>query len=145
MSNNNDCIFCKIINGQISCSRIYEDKDVLAFLDIAPVSKGHALVVPKQHCKNFIETPHDIICKCVDVIKKIAPAITLATGSEGFNVGVNNGRAAGQVVFHTHFHIIPRITNDGLINWTHSSYTAGEMEKVQKLIISATNEEKIQH
>lgn len=137
---NNECIFCKIISGQIPCNKVYEDELVLAFLDIAPVSAGHTLIVPKAHHKNLEETPHDVACKCIDIIKKLAPAIVSATGTEGFNVGLNNGRAAGQAVFHTHFHIIPRITNDGLSAWPHTKYAAGEADKMQKLIVHALSE-----
>lgn len=133
----NDCIFCKIIKKEIPCEVVFENNDVLAFLDISPVSHGHTLVVPKAHFDNFVKTPHDVVCKCVDAIKKIAPAIVSATGSEGFNIELNNGSAAGQVVFHTHFHIIPRLSNDGLVNWTHQKYGAGEAAKIQKLIVHA--------
>ncbi|MBI4017114.1 MAG: HIT family protein [Candidatus Aenigmarchaeota archaeon] len=132
-----DCIFCKIVKGEVQCEKVYEDEYVLAFLDISPVSTGHTLVVPKVHYEDLTRTPHEVACKCVDVIKKLAPAIISATGSEGFNIGLNNGKAAGQVVFHTHFHIIPRITNDELVRWSHHEYGAGEAGKVQKLIVHA--------
>lgn len=135
-----DCIFCKIVKGQVPCEKVYEDEQVLAFLDISPVSPGHTLVVPKIHYEDLVRTPHDVVCKCVDAISKLAPAIVSATGSEGFNIGLNNGKAAGQVVFHTHFHIIPRATNDGLVNWAHQKYGQGESAKVQKLIVHAMSQ-----
>jgi len=132
-----DCVFCKIIKGDIPAQKVYENQHVLAFLDIAPTSPGHTLVVPKAHHENLITTPHDVACHCLDAIKKLAPAIVSATGTEGFNIGLNNGKAAGQAVFHTHFHIIPRIANDGLINWPHAKYKPGEADKIQKLIVHA--------
>ena len=109
-----DCIFCKIIKNEIPSSKIYEDEDVFAFLDLRPSSKGHALVVPKIHSKDFLDTPDEVLSKVISKVKKVANGILAATNAAGFNLNVNTRPAAGQVIFHLHFHIIPRYENDGL-------------------------------
>ncbi len=131
-----DCIFCKIIKGEIPCNKIYEDKEFLAFLDIKPINKGHALVVPKLHCKNLFDFPKSEETDLIEFIKKVAKAIVKATNADGFNLGMNNGRAAGQIVEHAHFHIIPRFSNDGFKHWPGKEYAEGEMEEIQKKIVS---------
>ena len=112
-----DCIFCKIIKGEIPCSKVYEDDKVLCFLDIGPVKKGHTLVVPKKHSATLADDSAEDLAACMKAIKKIAPAIAQAAGADGFNVMNNSGAAAGQAVPHTHFHIIPRHSSDGLRHW----------------------------
>ncbi len=109
-----DCIFCKIVANEIPSSKIYEDEDVVAFLDLHPSSKGHALVVPRIHTEDFLSTPDQELSKVIVKVKKIADGIVKATGAAGFNLNVNTKPAAGQVIFHLHFHIIPRYQNDGL-------------------------------
>jgi histidine triad (HIT) family protein len=109
-----DCIFCKIVSNEVPSSKIYEDDEVVAFLDLRPSSKGHALVVPRQHSADFLESSDQLLVKIVPKVRKIAEGIMKATGAAGFNLTVNNGAAAGQVIFHLHFHIIPRYSNDGL-------------------------------
>jgi histidine triad (HIT) family protein len=133
-----DCIFCKIAAGEIPCAKIYEDGDVIVFLDIAPVNFGHALVVPKRHCENIADAPEETLAKLIAAAKKIGRAL-LATGDyNGFNLGVNNGQSAGQAVPHLHFHVIPRREGDGLTHWGARAYGEGEMgkwaERVRKLI-----------
>ena len=118
------------------CNKIYEDKEFLAFLDIKPINKGHALVVPKIHCKNLLAFPKAEETDLMEFIKKVAKAIVKATNADGFNLGMNNGRAAGQIVEHAHFHIIPRFSDDGFKHWPHSEYKEGEMEEIQKKIVS---------
>lgn len=112
-----DCIFCKIVKGDIPSSKIYEDKDVLAFMDIVPVNQGHCLVIPKKHYEDILSTPDEELAKTMKVAKKVAHAVMEATSAQGFNLGVNNRKAAGQVVFHTHVHIMPRFQGDGLKLW----------------------------
>jgi histidine triad (HIT) family protein len=109
-----DCIFCKIAAGEIPSDKIYEDEKVFAFLDLRPTSRGHALVIHKTHSDNFLATPDEILGELIPMVKKIAGGIMKVTGAAGFNVTTNNGPAAGQVVFHLHFHIIPRYEHDGL-------------------------------
>lgn len=114
-----DCIFCKIVNGEIPSDKIFEDDEVVAFLDIRPVNRGHSLVVPKKHFENILATPDEVLSTMIAHTKKIAAGIAKATGADGFNIGINTGVASGQTVFHTHLHIIPRFNNDGLKPWPH--------------------------
>lgn len=130
----NDCIFCKVVAGELSATKIYEDEDTLAFLDINPVNPGHTLVIPKEHYENFSATPNEWLSRAMPVIDKISGAMMEGLGVEGFNVALNNGRAAGQVVFHTHFHIIPRYPNDGHQLWRGRPYEEGEKEEVARKI-----------
>lgn len=129
-----DCIFCKIVAGEIPAYKIYEDDDVLAFLDIVPVNPGHTLVIPKKHHPNFVDLPEELACKIVKVIKKITPAILSGVGSKDFNLGLNNGKTAGQLVEHFHWHIMPRLEGDGYDVWHGKSYEAGEAENVLEKI-----------
>lgn len=130
-----DCLFCKIIRGEIPSSKVYEDEHVYAFLDIAPAFAGHCLVVPKNHCRNILDMEPSEAVHIVEAVQKIAPAAVKATGAEGFNVVQNNEEAAGQTVFHAHFHIIPRKAGDGMGLWTPSSYESMEKmaETAQKI------------
>jgi histidine triad (HIT) family protein len=109
-----DCIFCKIVAGEIPADKIYEDEKVLAFLDLRPSNKGHALVIHKTHSDDLLSSTDSILNDLMPAIKKVAAGILKATGALGFNLSANNGQAAGQVIFHLHFHIIPRFANDGL-------------------------------
>jgi histidine triad (HIT) family protein len=109
-----DCIFCKVVSGQAPADRVYEDEKVIAFLDLRPTSRGHALVIHKTHTTDLLNTPDDLLEEMMPKVKKIAAGIIKTTGASGFNLSVNNGFAAGQVVFHFHFHIVPRYENDGL-------------------------------
>lgn len=130
-----DCLFCKIIRGEIPSAKVYEDEHVYAFLDIAPGFPGHCLVVPKNHCRNILDIDPKEAEHIVRAVQKIAPAVAKATGAEGFNVVQNNEEAAGQTVFHVHFHIIPRKKGDGMNLWTPSSYESMEKmaETAQKI------------
>jgi histidine triad (HIT) family protein len=112
-----ECIFCKIIAGDLPSHKIYEDDDVLAFLDVKPLNPGHTLVVPKCHAENVMDSSEEDILAVMRAIKKIAPALLRATGASACNVSTNHGAAAGQVVFHTHFHVIPRHDGDGYAPW----------------------------
>ena len=109
-----DCIFCKIAAGISPADKVYEDDKVVAFLDLRPSNKGHTLIVHRTHTNDLLSTPDDILLELMPRVKKIAAAILKTTGASGFNLSINNGFAAGQVVFHLHFHIIPRYENDGL-------------------------------
>jgi histidine triad (HIT) family protein len=134
----NDCIFCKIIRKEIPSENfVYENDKIVAFLDIAPSNKGHTLVVPKAHYADLLETPDDVLAEIIVKTKKIAPAVMKAVGAQGFNSIFNTKPAAGQVVFHTHMHIIPRFTNDGLKHWPKVDMSAEEMKKIKNNIVSA--------
>jgi len=126
-----DCIFCKMVAGQIPVTKIYEDKVVLAFLDIGPLSDGHTLVIPKQHFEKLHECPAEVLGPVASRLGKIAEAVAGAMNSEGYNVLCNNGRAAGQLVEHLHFHIIPRNTGDGVFDrWPAYKYQRGKIEEI---------------
>ncbi|MEM3373651.1 MAG: HIT family protein [Candidatus Woesearchaeota archaeon] len=130
-----DCVFCKIIENKIPSSKIYEDDSVIAFLDIAPVHKGHTLVVPKKHSENMLKDDDEDLKKCIVVSKRLANAILKATNADGINLIINTMPAAGQVVMHTHFHLIPRYKNDGLKHWPQGKYENNEMESIKKRIL----------
>jgi len=107
-----NCIFCKIVKGEIKSQKVYEDEETLAFLDINPVNKGHVLVIPKGHYENIFDIPKDKLSKVMEVAQEIAIAIK-KMGADGINIVSNNGKAAEQHVFHLHIHVIPRYYNDG--------------------------------
>jgi len=130
----NNCIFCKIVDGEIPSSKIYEDGEVLAFLDIHPVNPGHVLVIPKAHYENFISSPDEISGKLLAVAKKIGLAVMVATQSSGFNLSTANGAAAGQEVMHLHFHIIPRKDRAEHQPWNQGVYAPSEAQKVAAAI-----------
>jgi len=127
-----DCIFCKIVAGEIPCYKIYEDDDFLAFLDIQPISKGHTLIIPKKHYETFEETPVEILARMIKIVHKIGIMVKQATNADGFNVGLNNCPAAGQIIMHTHFHIIPRFNNDELRTWPSVECSKEEFEEISK-------------
>ncbi|MHC4424292.1 MAG: HIT family protein [Planctomycetota bacterium] len=127
----NDCVFCKMVAGQIPVTKIYEDEVVLAFLDIGPISNGHTLVIPKQHFEKLHDCPAELLSNFASHLGWIAKAVVAAMNSDGYNVLCNNGRAAGQLIDHLHFHIIPRNTGDGLFNrWPSYKYDAGRIEQI---------------
>lgn len=129
-----ECIFCKIVEGTVPSTKIYEDESVLAFLDVNPVNVGHTLVIPKGHFKNIYETPYEIIANMIKTVKNLSEALK-KTGAEGVNVAMNNDTAAGQVVFHSHVHVIPRYVNDGFELWHGKrGYEEGEAQQVAKKI-----------
>ena len=137
MKKEETCIFCKIIDGRIPAAKVYEDEKVFAFLDIMPINKGHTLIVPKAHSKNMLEDEDSDLAACIKAAKKVAKAVVAAVNADGFNLGINTEKAAGQAVFHTHFHIIPRFENDGLRHWPGGKYPEGEMEKVRAAVAKA--------
>lgn len=113
------CIFCKIVAGEIPSDKVYEDDEVMAFLDIRPISRGHSLVVTKKHFPDFLSTDDSALENLIPKIKKIASAVMKSVKADGVNISTNHGAAAGQVVFHLHFHLIPRFTSDHLAPWPH--------------------------
>lgn len=129
-----DCIFCKIIKDEIPCTKIYEDGDVLSFLDIAPVNKGHTLVIPKIHYERLADISDDLYAVVAKAVKKISQAVMKAAGTDGCTVVQSDGRTGGQVVPHLHVHIIPRLKDDGLKFWPQGKYEEGEAEKVAEKI-----------
>lgn len=121
-----DCVFCKITAGQIPSHTVYEDEDVFAFLDIGPLAEGHVLIVPRDHHGELVNLPDQLSAKIASLLPMLGRAALAVTGAEGFNVLVNNGAVAGQVVGHVHWHIIPRRAGDGLgYRWNAGQYPEG--------------------
>ncbi len=129
-----DCIFCKIIKNEIPSEKIYEDDLVLAFLDIKPVNIGHTLIIPKKHFENLFELPEEIAIHIMKITKKIGLAIK-KSGADGVNISINNGKAAGQIIFHSHTHIIPRFIGDNLPVWPAKTPKEGQLKEIAKKII----------
>lgn len=121
-----DTLFTKIIRGEIPSVKIYEDEHVFAFLDISPVNPGHTLVVPKKPCAGLLDCEPDVLAELIKAVQKVARAVKEATGAEGINIHQNEGAAAGQKVFHLHFHVIPRFERDGLKHWPGTPYASDE-------------------
>jgi len=122
------CIFCKIIAGELPCYKVYEDEFTLAFLDINPVNPGHTLVVPKKHTATIEETDEETLCRVIKTVKKIGLSLKKNFAVPGYNVQVNNDPAAGQLIPHLHFHLLPRTGSDGLKLWPQRKYQPGEAE-----------------
>ncbi len=133
-----DCIFCNIVSKEIPKDILYEDEMSLAFLDIAPVRAGHTLVIPKKHTETFLETDQETLKAVITATQKVAQAVVGGMRAEGCNVSTNNGRAGGQVVFHLHWHIIPRVAGDGLVLWPQQKYVEDEevstFQKIKRLL-----------
>ena len=133
-----NCIFCKIAAGDIPSATIYEDNDFRVILDIEPASKGHALILPKEHYANLYELSDNLAAKALIVAKKVITKMTGILGCDGYNVVQNNGEAAGQTVFHFHIHLIPRYKDDNVnIGWSQGNLT----EEIKAEILSGMNEE----
>lgn len=134
MIKNESCIFCKIISGEIPAEKIYEDEDFLAFLDIIPINAGHTLLIPKNHYENIFEMPDDILKKISLKLRDLGAKVKEGMNAGGLNIGMNNSPAAGQIVPHAHFHLIPRYLKDGHKHWEGRKYKDGEMAKVAEEI-----------
>ena len=115
----NDCIFCAIAEGEIPSFKIYEDDEVLAYLDINPFTKGHTLVIPKVHREGLLDADDELLAAIMPKVKAVAAHLKAALPCDGFNILQNNGEAAGQTVRHIHFHIIPRYAGDPLAFESH--------------------------
>lgn len=133
----NDCIFCKIIAGEIPAEKVYENDDVFAFLDIKPNNHGHTLVIPKKHYRNLLDIPEETWLAMMKAVHLLAPIIKKSMNADGINLTMNNEPAANQLVFHAHVHIIPRIEGDPYLPWVGASYQDGEAKEVAKKIKAA--------
>lgn len=131
-------IFCKIARGDIPCYKLYEDEDVLAFLDISQVTKGHALVISKKHYDNFLSTPHEIMHKVMDVAQRIGQVEIKLFGAKGVNILTNCYEAAGQSVMHFHVHVIPRYEG-------HEGFTLEMKSNAEGLNLPALAESIVKH
>ena len=126
----NDCIFCAIAAGEIPSFKVYEDDLVLAYLDINPCSKGHTLVIPKAHTTGLLDTSDEVLAQIIARVKKVAAHLKEALPCDGFNILQNNGAAAGQSVFHVHFHIVPRYEGGKALSFTSQK---GDMDALKAL------------
>lgn len=127
-------IFLKIINKDIPANIIFENEYVIAFLDISPVTKGHTLVVPKKYSKNILDIENEDLVEIIKSIKYLAPIIVDSIEADGFCIKQNNGEAADQTVMHTHFHIIPRFRDDGLVAWSGNTSNPDEFIEIANKI-----------
>ena len=125
-----DCIFCKIAAGEIPSRKIYEDKDLIAIMDLSPTSKGHSLIIPKEHYTNIYDIDEEIAGKVMKTAKKLATKMTVALNCDGFNLLQNNGETAGQTMFHFHMHLIPRYkdADNNMLKFTSVSFSDEEMD-----------------
>ena len=131
-----DCIFCKIANGEIPSKTLYEDKDFRVILDLGPAAKGHALILPKEHAANLYELPDETAAAAMVLAKKMAGTMREKLHCIGLNLVQNNGAAAGQTVAHFHLHVIPRYADDGQrIGWNPGEPSQEELEAVRKEIV----------
>lgn len=130
-----DCIFCKIIKKEIPASVIYGDKNVISFLDIMPANKGHCLVIPKKHYETLLDISNEDLIELIKIVKKIAKALSLSIGNGAYNIVMNNGKEAGQLVQHAHIHLIPRFKGDRLrLSWSHKKYKDKEIDEYKEKI-----------
>ncbi len=131
-----NCIFCKIANGEIPSKTIYEDEEFRAILDLGPAAKGHALILPKDHFANLFELPEEKAASVMKLAKKLGAQMKENLKADGFNLVQNNGECAGQTVFHFHLHLIPRYENDGQkIGWKPGAPSQEELEETCKQIV----------
>lgn len=130
-----NCIFCKIANGEIPAATLYEDENFRVILDLGPASKGHALIPPKSHAANIYELSDEMAAKAMILAKKMATAMTAALKCDGFNIVQNNGECAGQTVFHFHMHLIPRYKGDGVgLTWTPGELSDEVRDEILKKV-----------
>lgn len=130
-----NCIFCKIANGEIPSKTIYEDDDFRVILDLGPATKGHALILPKEHSANLFELPEETAGKAMKLAKKLGEQMVTNLKADGLNIVQNNGETAGQTVKHFHLHLIPRYKDDGQnILWKPGEVSADELELIKEQI-----------
>jgi len=126
-----DCIFCKLANGDIPTNMIYQDEEFSVIMDASPATKGHALILPREHYANIYELPEDLCGKTFTLAKKMATHMTEVLGCDGFNVVQNNGEEAGQTVFHFHMHLIPRYKGGTpILGWDHPEISPEEIAEI---------------
>ena len=130
-----DCIFCKLANGVIPTNSIYEDDDFNVILDLAPATKGHALILPKKHADNLYELPEETAAKAFVLAKRLMTKMTDKLDADGFNIVQNNGEVAGQTVYHFHLHLIPRYADDNQkISWNPTGPSKEELAALRELL-----------
>ena len=130
-----DCVFCSIVSGSIPAQKVHEGKDVIAFLDINPIARGHVLVVPREHHATWLDLRDELAAALALESQRVARAVVKAQGADGFNLLMNNDKCAGQAIFHAHFHVVPRKKDDGIrFNWKTKPYAGGEIDTVAAAI-----------
>ncbi len=132
-----NCIFCKIIAGEIPSNTIYEDDEFKVILDLAPAAKGHALILPKEHYADIYEIDEEVAGKAMKLAKKLAIHMTEVLGCDGFNILQNNHEVAGQTVFHFHMHLIPRYKeakNNDILKWSEETFSPEEMAEIKEAL-----------
>jgi histidine triad (HIT) family protein len=134
MTTDPSCIFCKIVKGELPSHKVYEDEHYYAFLDIHPISPGHTLIVPRNHAPDMLHSTPTDRKGLLEIVHRIAPSILKAVNAKAFNVGINVGADAGQIVFHTHVHLIPRKSMDGLSDWKNISQTHEELSQIAERV-----------
>ncbi len=128
-----DCLFCKIVRGEIPSKKVYDDKNTIAFLDINPATPGHVLVVPKKHAEDITKIGEEELSDSIVVVKKISGLLMEKMNAIGVNVVQNNGKHAGQLVSHIHFHVIPRYPNDNvIITYQRAHLSESDLEEIRK-------------
>jgi len=133
-----NCIFCRIANGEIPSATVYEDDDFRVILDLGPASKGHALILPKEHYKDVCEADPTVAGKILPLAGRIGSAMKKGLGASGFNVVQNNGTSAGQTVFHLHVHVIPRYEGGpAMVGWKPGSASQEELAQTATEIANA--------
>ncbi len=133
-----DCVFCKLVSGEIPCAKVYEDEHTFAFLDINPVNWGHTLVIPKKHYETVLDMPEAEGVALAKASVKLGKAVKKATGCEGINLLHNIGKAAGQLVFHAHVHLIPRFSHDSMrLGWPRKQYESKDLEEEYRKKVEA--------
>ncbi len=136
-----DCVFCKIVNGELPAVKLTEDSKTISFLDINPVNHGHILVLPKKHYETVMDIPGKELAKVMEKVPALAKAVAEVTNADGLNIFQTNNACAGQTVPHVHVHIIPRHKDDGFhFGWRQGRYSEGEMDKMQWGILKALGE-----
>lgn len=129
-----DCVFCKIVNDKISAKKILETKNVLCFLDINPIAKGHCLIIPKKHCKDIFDINTTTLKEIIETSKNVSMLARKKLGAAGVNILHASGVDAQQSVFHFHIHIVPRYKNDGLNTWPKSKYKELNLDNIQRIL-----------
>lgn len=128
-----DCVFCKIVAGEIPTDIVYQDEHTLAFLDIQPSATGHTLVIPKKHAESIFDVDEVTLARTMETVRKVAPAVRDGAEAKGVHINSNHGAAAGQIVFHLHFHILPRHDRSEFEFWGHREFTPADTAVGEKI------------
>jgi len=131
---NGDCLFCQIVAGEVPSFKVAESDNAIAILDVNPVNPGHTLIIPKKHSENMLDADDEILKEMILFSQRVAKAVLSGLGYDAFNLELNNGRISGQIIPHLHWHIVPRIADDGLQHWPGKKYKAGEAEEIAEKI-----------